>query len=199
MPRKQHSFHYIYKSVCKINGRYYIGMHSTSNLEDGYLGSGKRLKYSLNKYGRENHKIEIIEWCNDKRSLKEREKELVNESLLQDVNCMNLTIGGEGGPHFSGRKHSEEMKRKLSEKIKGKTLSKESKLKISEANRKRKLSDKTKKKLSDSAKRRILTTNIKLKISESVKKKMTEEVRLKISKAAKEREIKKRAMKNIAS
>jgi hypothetical protein len=72
-------------------------MHSTSNLEDGYIGSGKRLWNSINKHGRENHSIEILEWFPDRSSLKEREKELVNESLLQDPMCMNLAIGGGGG------------------------------------------------------------------------------------------------------
>lgn len=97
MPRKQHKYHYIYKTTCLITGRYYIGMHSTSNLEDDYVGSGKRLWKSIKKHGKENHVKEILEWFEDRSSLKNREKELVNESLLQDPNCMNLVRGGEGG------------------------------------------------------------------------------------------------------
>jgi hypothetical protein len=72
-------------------------MHSTSNLEDGYFGSGKVLKRSLNKYGKVNHTIEILEWLPDRSSLKLREKEIVNESLLRDEMCMNLQLGGGGG------------------------------------------------------------------------------------------------------
>lgn len=97
MPRKEHEYHYIYKVICNINKKYYIGMHSTSNLEDGYFGSGKVLKRSLNKHGKENHSIEILEWLPDRSSLKVREREIVNESLLSDLMCMNLMIGGEGG------------------------------------------------------------------------------------------------------
>lgn len=97
MPRKQHSYHYIYKTTCKVTGRFYIGMHSTSNLEDGYLGSGTRLGHSIRKWGRENHVREILEFLSDRSSLKEREKNLVNEDLLQDPRCMNLQIGGGGG------------------------------------------------------------------------------------------------------
>jgi hypothetical protein len=97
MPRKQHTYHYIYKTTCKVTGKYYVGMHSTSNLDDSYIGSGKRLWYSILKHGRENHDREILEFLPDRSSLKEREKELVNESLLQDPMCMNLKIGGEGG------------------------------------------------------------------------------------------------------
>ena len=80
-----------------MNGKYYLGMHSTDNLEDGYIGSGKRLWYSIRKYGRENFKMEIQEFLPDRRSLKEREKEIVNEGKLLDPMCMNLMIGGEGG------------------------------------------------------------------------------------------------------
>jgi hypothetical protein len=97
MPRKEHEYHYIYKVICNINKKYYIGMHSTSNLEDGYFGSGKVLKRSLNKHGKENHVIEILEWLPDRSSLKVREREIVNESLLSNPMCMNLMIGGEGG------------------------------------------------------------------------------------------------------
>jgi group I intron endonuclease len=72
-------------------------MHSTSNLEDGYIGSGDRIKRSINKYGKENFKFEILEMLSDRDSLKKREKELINEDLLKDKMCMNLCFGGGGG------------------------------------------------------------------------------------------------------
>jgi hypothetical protein len=97
MARKSKKYHYIYKTTNLKNGKYYIGMHSTDNLEDGYMGSGKRLRRSLNKYGKENFKFEILEFLSDRISLKEREKELVNEELLKDSLSMNLKLGGEGG------------------------------------------------------------------------------------------------------
>jgi hypothetical protein len=97
MARKEHTYHYIYKTTCNITGRYYIGMHSTSNLEDGYVGSGRRLWLSIRKHGKENHSVEILEWLLDRSSLKLREKEIVNEDLLKDKMCMNLQLGGGGG------------------------------------------------------------------------------------------------------
>lgn len=97
MGRKQKKYHYIYKTTNLINGKYYIGMHSTNDLNDGYVGSGKRLWYSIKKYGKENFKCEILEMLPDRSSLKEREKELVNEDLLNDKKCMNLKHGGDGG------------------------------------------------------------------------------------------------------
>ena len=103
MPRKEYTIHYIYKITCTINGKYYIGMHSTFNLEDGYMGSGKRIKRSIEKHGLENHVKEILEFLKDRSSLKEREKELVNENLLKDSHCLNLQLGGVGG--FSSKEH----------------------------------------------------------------------------------------------
>ena len=94
-------YHYIYKTTCNITSRYYIGMHSTNNLEDGYLGSGKRLQYSIIKHGKENHSKEILEFLETRELLKEREKEIVNEELIHDINCMNLVVGGEGGNRCS--------------------------------------------------------------------------------------------------
>lgn len=99
----QHKYHYIYKTTCNVTNCFYIGMHSTSNFDDGYIGSGKRLWRSINKYGKENHSVEILEQYTNRESLKLREKELVNEDLLKDSQCMNLQLGGGGG--FSSEEH----------------------------------------------------------------------------------------------
>jgi hypothetical protein len=71
-------------------------MHSTDYVDDKYIGSGKRLWYSINKYGIENHKIERLEFFETREELKNREKEIVNEELLENLMCMNLIVGGGG-------------------------------------------------------------------------------------------------------
>jgi len=75
---------------------FYIGMHSTDNLDDGYSGSGQRLWKSIRKHGKAAHKKEIIEFLPDRKSLSLREEELVTKELLQDPLCMNLRPGGRG-------------------------------------------------------------------------------------------------------
>ena len=114
---KQKKYHFIYKTTCVVTGKFYVGMHSTDNLDDGYLGSGKILGYSRKKYGDENHKLEILEHCNSRDELKIREKELVNEELLNDPLNINLKYGGEGGWDHA-RVWSDERKQRRSELLK---------------------------------------------------------------------------------
>lgn len=102
---KNKKYHFTYKTTNLINGRYYLGMHSTNCIDDGYLGSGKRLYYELNKYGRDNFKFEILKQFPSREKLIQAEKELVNEQVLKDVNCLNIVIGGSGGNVGKGGKH----------------------------------------------------------------------------------------------
>ena len=104
MARKAKKYHFIYKTTNILSGKYYIGMHSTDNLEDGYLGSGRRLKYSINKHGKENHVREIIEFLDSRKELKAMEEEIVNLNEISKEQCMNLKVGGHGG--FIGYEHS---------------------------------------------------------------------------------------------
>ena len=94
---KEKKYHFIYKTTNLKNGKFYVGMHSTNKLDDGYFGSGYKLRRSINKHGKKNFKLEILEFLPDMSSLKKREKELVNDDLLKDPMCMNLVFGGNGG------------------------------------------------------------------------------------------------------
>ena len=57
-------FGYVYKTTNLINGKTYVGKHRRSYFDKKYYGSGKHLKSAINKYGIENFKVEVLEWCN---------------------------------------------------------------------------------------------------------------------------------------
>lgn len=87
-------YNYFYKITNNINGHFYYGVHTTDNLDDGYMGSGTRLKYAYKKYGIENFTKEIIKYFDTNKEAYEYESEIVNENLIYDENCYNLSLGG---------------------------------------------------------------------------------------------------------
>jgi hypothetical protein len=101
---------YFYKIENKINGNFYYGVHKTNNLEDGYMGSGKRIKYAIKKYGKENFKKEILFFFDTYQEALNFEAEIVNENLLLDTHCYNLMKGGLGGWEYINQNHSIKLK-----------------------------------------------------------------------------------------
>jgi hypothetical protein len=91
----------IYKTTNLINGKIYIGKDEKNR--DHYLGSGKILNIAIKKYGRISFFKEIIEICNDRETLCEREKHWIKtlDSQNPDVGY-NIAEGGNGGDTFSG-------------------------------------------------------------------------------------------------
>ena len=90
-------YFYLYKITNKINGKYYIGVHETKNLDDGYMGSGKVLHEDYKKYGIENFEKEILEYFHSSKEMYQKEYEVVNEEFLELEETYNLICGGEGG------------------------------------------------------------------------------------------------------
>lgn len=89
-------FFLVYKTVNTIKGEYYIGIHITDDIEDDYLGSGKRLKNSIEKHGRSIFKKEILAIFDNPHDMFKMEADLVNEETLKEHLCLNLKVGGYG-------------------------------------------------------------------------------------------------------
>lgn len=92
----EYKYHIIYKTTNLINGKIYVGMHSTDNLEDRYLGSGWVLKHAIKKYGRENFKREILLILTDRAEAREVEALLVDTAFIARPDTYNLQEGGMG-------------------------------------------------------------------------------------------------------
>ena len=88
-------YHYFYKITNNINNHFYYGIHSTNDLNDGYMGSGTRLKCAYKKYGIDVFSKEILMFFDTREQAAEYESEIVNESLIKDINCYNITMGGD--------------------------------------------------------------------------------------------------------
>lgn len=93
--KKNKKFHYFYKITNTVNNHFYYGIHSTDNLDDGYMGSGVRLKNAYKKYDSENFRKEILKFFNSRNEAAIYESEIVTESLIKDESCYNIILGGE--------------------------------------------------------------------------------------------------------
>lgn len=130
------TYYGIYKITNKVNGKMYIGQHITDDLDDGYLGSGLVIKNAVKKYGPDSFTKEWLEFAENAEDLNYLERIYVDEEWLARPDTYNLILGGTGGwgyvnAHELGK--TEEVRRKKSESMKGKTHSHETKMKISKA------------------------------------------------------------------
>lgn len=85
----------IYKTINKINGKVYVGVHYTSK-NDGYLGSGIILLRAVNKYGSDNFERVTLERCNDRNALKRESFWIKKLDALNPDSGYNLSGDGTG-------------------------------------------------------------------------------------------------------
>lgn len=136
-------YHILYKSYLP-SGKYYVGRHSTENLNDSYVGSGTWIR-SLSPNIKSQLIREILSFHESFEELKKAEALLI-ETVLNDPLNMNFNnspcgfavgdlnpsrqtdstilserIKGSKNGMF-GKKHSDETKQKMSEANKGKTF-----------------------------------------------------------------------------
>lgn len=102
----------IYKITNLLNKKIYIGKHITSNLDDGYYGSGKLIIKAIKKYGKQNFKKEILFLCQNQQQLNQKQKELVNQQFIKQNTNYNLTLGGTGSWHHINQNMSAEQRKK---------------------------------------------------------------------------------------
>lgn len=180
----KYKYHFVYLTTNLINGKKYLGKHSTNTLEDGYLGSGTIINKAIKKYGKENFKREILEFCDSLEEAYNKEELTIKEYCAVELDeFYNLTKGGKGNKGYVP-KFTEEWIKKISEGLKGKHLSDKHKENISKSCKGREVWNKDK--------RDIYSNETKSNISKGLKEYfkingVKEETKIKLSKAFKGR------------
>lgn len=127
-------YHYIYKITClcgSFRGKYYIGKHSTIDINDNYVGSGRLIIKYMKKYGKKEGETYIKEYIEFNPTYSQntlREKEIIGNIYMTDPYCLNLRNGGDGmapgvlagnkNPRY-GKKISKETRQRLRDSHKG--------------------------------------------------------------------------------
>lgn len=99
---------FIYITTNHINGKQYIGQRKYDKKEKwkNYLGSGIILTRAIEKYGKENFSKKIIEECETKEQLNQKEKYWISYyNAVESDNFYNIASGGDGGRTCYGATH----------------------------------------------------------------------------------------------
>lgn len=98
-----HYYHFVYLTTNIVNGKQYLGKHSTKNINDRYLGSGIHLQQAIKKYGRKSFVREILSFHETSVDAYEEEGRLcLLLNLKNNSNFYNATDGGMCGPDHTG-------------------------------------------------------------------------------------------------
>jgi len=101
---EQNYIGYIYITTNLINNKKYIGQHKSKSFDLNYLGSGKLIVEAIKKYGKDNFKTEVIEWCTSAEELNNREIYWIQYyNAVNDNNYYNLHDGGGSGWDYVNR------------------------------------------------------------------------------------------------
>ena len=167
---------YIYLTTNLVNNSRYVGRKKSDRFPfinkngEVYLGSGMTLNKAINKYGRENFKVELLEEAESAEELYQLEEYWIDKlGTYRNPYDYNWSPGGKydgflcgkenivSNPvikerlsnSLKGRKMSDEARKNMSIAGKGRIFSEEHRRKIGEATRGRKVSRETRKKISE--------------------------------------------------
>ena len=108
---------YIYRITNKLDGKIYVGLRSLPKEDPNYWGSGLHIQRAIKKYGVENFTRDILEWCETKEKLNEREVYWIKtlDARNPDVGY-NIVAGGTGGNTYQylSKEQMDELRPRLS-------------------------------------------------------------------------------------
>lgn len=101
----------VYKTTNLVDGRIYIGVHKvkSSNMDDGYLGSGRSLRKDISLLGKDCFKRETVRVFDCIEDAYNLEREIVDADFIARKDTYNISLGGTGGHCGSQKRFSEEL------------------------------------------------------------------------------------------
>lgn len=154
---------YIYKTTNLLNEKIYVGQRKSKEFIKSYYGSGTLIKNAISKYGKENFKLEFIDFAMSPDELDNLEIYYIKE-MKANVKFGNYNLA-EGGflarYDFNNQPEwkKDEIREKLSLVNKGKKRSAETRERISKVQKGRKQSEETRIKKSISTKNSLKNNN----------------------------------------
>lgn len=103
-----------------INGKIYIGVHATNNVDDGYMGSGKHISRAIKKYGVDNFTKRVIQQFDTEDDMYLEESRIVDSVFLLRDDVYNLCLGGNGGWSHARKSKTKDANLKTSTTMKSK-------------------------------------------------------------------------------
>jgi hypothetical protein len=100
-----YKYHIVYKTTNIVNNKIYVGLHSTDNIDDGYIGSGFVLKSAIQKYGKDKFKREVLYIFDERSEARAMEASIVDEDFVKRLDTYNLIEGGGGAGNQWGDKN----------------------------------------------------------------------------------------------
>jgi group I intron endonuclease len=149
---KEKKYKFVYISICKINGKCYIGSHCTNNINDKYFGSGQAIKNAIKKYKNENFLRIILKYYNTVEEARLSEGKYIR--LFDTLQPNGYNVHKEGGTVYGysigmlGKTHTEETKEKIRKLFKDKPLSHIHKKHLSDSLKGHIISNETREKIS---------------------------------------------------
>lgn len=140
-----YKYHFVYETTNDLNGDYYIGVHQTDDLNDGYMGSGLRLRRAMNLYGKSNFTRTIIKFFDNRDDALRYEEEALDDKKLNDIHCYNIARGGYGGNTIAG--FTQEERENFCDKLRNQKRSEETRQKMSKSAKNRYADENERKKL----------------------------------------------------
>lgn len=84
----------VYQITNNLNGKIYVGVHQTTNPNDGYMGSGTLIKQAIKRHGASNFTKTILYDFSSLQEMNDKEIELVTPEFVQNPQTYNMVPGG---------------------------------------------------------------------------------------------------------